>query len=93
MGYKPSASIEGATSEKIRGQIHKASYPELGCSGDLNLTVTVHSVNVGTSCLGGNTGLAAVDVRHEGRESRSSLSGGKLRTWRRTLASCKFRWK
>ena len=54
----------------MRDQIHKDSYPELGCSGDLNPTVTVHLVNVGTSCLGGNTGLAAVDVRHGGRESR-----------------------
>ena len=52
MGYKPCASIEGATSEKIGDQIHKDSYPEMGCSGDLNLTDTVHSVNVGTSCFG-----------------------------------------
>ena len=88
LGYKPSASAEGATSEKMKDQIHKDFHPELGCSGDLNLTGTVHSVNVGTSCLGRKTGLAATDVRCEGRESRSSRSQGKLDTWRRTLASC-----
>jgi len=70
-GYKPSTSVGGVRSEKMRDQIHKDSYPELGCSGDLNPTVTVHLVNVGTSCLGGNTGPAAVDVRHGGRESLS----------------------
>jgi hypothetical protein len=52
MGYKPCASIEDATSDKMKGQIHKTLHPELGCSGDLNLTDTVHSVNVGTSYLG-----------------------------------------
>jgi len=61
----------------------------LGCSGSLNPTVTVHLVNVGTLCLGRKTGLAAVDVRHGGRESRSSLSQGKPDTWRRTLADVK----
>lgn len=90
MGYKLGTSVEGVRSEKMSGQIHKTCHPDLGCSGSLSPTVTVHFVNVGTSCLGGNTGLAAVDVRHEGRESRSSLSGGKLRTWRRTLAGRKF---
>ncbi len=71
---------------------NKTYHPDMGCSGSLNPTVTVHLVNVGTSCLGGNTGLAGVDVRHEGRESRSSLSQGKPDTWRRTLASRKF-WR
>jgi len=87
---KPSTSGEGARSEKMAGQIHKTCHPELGCSGSLSPTVTVHFVNVGTSYLGGNTGLAAVDVRYGGRESRSSLSRGNLCTWRRTLASRKF---
>jgi hypothetical protein len=85
---KSSSSIEGARSDKMSSQIHKTSHPELGCSGDLNLTVTVHPVNVGTSCFGGYTGLAAVDEKHEGREIRSSRSQGKPDTWRRTLASC-----
>jgi hypothetical protein len=53
LGCNPCTSSEGATCEKMGDQIHKDSYPELGCSGDLNLTVTVHSVNVGTSCFGG----------------------------------------
>ncbi len=52
--YKPCTSIEGARSEKIRDQIHKDSYPDLGCSGDLSSVVTVHLVNVGTSCFGWN---------------------------------------
>ena len=52
IGYKLCASIEGVTNEKIRDQTHKDSYPELGCSGDLNLTDTVQPVNVGTSCFG-----------------------------------------
>ena len=88
LGYKPSASIEGAASVKMKDQIHKVSHPELGCSGNLNLTDTVHPVNVGTSCLGRKTGLAATDVRHEGREIRSSLSQIRSGTWRRNLASC-----
>jgi hypothetical protein len=87
MGCKPSASTGGAKSEKIISQIHKTFYPDLGCSGDLNLTVTVHPVNVGTSCFGLRTGLAAVDEKHEGRESRSSRRYGKHTTWRRILAS------
>ena len=74
----------------MRDQIHKDSHPELGCSRILNSTVTVYFVNVGTSCLGHMTGLAAVDVRYEGRKSRSSLSVGKPHTWRRALASRKF---
>jgi hypothetical protein len=90
MGYKLSTSVEGVRSEKMAGQIHKTCHPDLGCSGGLSPTVTVHFVNVGTSCLGGNTGLAAVDVRHEGRESRSSRRYGKHTTWRRTLAGRKF---
>ena len=76
--YKPSTSIEGVRNEKIRDQIHKDSYPELGCSGNLSLVVTVHPVNVGTSCFGRETGLAAVEVKHEGRSSRSSLSSSTL---------------
>jgi hypothetical protein len=36
----------------MNSQIHKTIHPELGCSGDLNLTDTVHPVNVGTSCFG-----------------------------------------
>ena len=89
LGYKLSTSAEGAESEKMIGQTHKTYHPDLGRSGSLSSTETVRFVNVGISCLGGNTGLAAVDVRHGGRESRSSLSQGKPGTWRRTLASCK----
>jgi len=81
MGCKSSTSVEGVRSVKMRDQIHKDSHPELGCSGNLNPTDTVHPVNVGTSCLGLWTGLAAVDVRHEGRESRSNLRYGKHTTW------------
>jgi hypothetical protein len=88
MGYKSCASVGGATSEKMGGQIHKTSHPELGCSGDLNLTDTVRPVNVGTSHLGRKTGLAATEVRCEGREIRSSLSQIRSGTWRRNLASC-----
>ena len=86
MGYKPCAIVEGAKSEKMISQINKTSHPELGCSGNLNLTVTVYPVNVGTPYIGRRTGLAAVEVMYGGRESRSSLSEGKPRTWRRTLA-------
>ena len=86
--YKPSTSAEGARSEKTGNQIHKDSCPDLGCSGDLS-SVVVHPVNVGTSCFGHKTGLAAVDVKHEGRSSRSSRSEGKPRTGRRTTANCK----
>ncbi len=57
-GYKPSTSIEGVRSEKMRDQIHKDSHPELGCSGSLNPTVTVHLVNVGTPYFGRKTGQA-----------------------------------
>ncbi len=85
--YKSSTSIEGVRNEKIRDQIHKDSYPELGCSGNLSLVVTVHPVNVGTLFSGLMTGLAAVDVECRARSSRSSLSGGKPRTWRRAVAS------
>lgn len=74
----------------MEGQINKTFHPELGCSGDLNPTVTVHLVNVGTPCIGCKTGLAAVDVIYGGRNSRSSLSGGKLRIWRRAVASYVF---
>jgi len=88
LGYKLCTSVGGATGEKMGDQIHKDSYPDLGCSGDLNLTGTVHSVNVGTSSLGRGTGLAATDVRNEGRVIRSSLSQIKSGTWRRDLASC-----
>ena len=89
--YKSCSSIEGAMSEKIGDQIHKDSYPELGCSGDLNPTVTVHSMNVGTSCFGYITGLAEVDVKHEGREICSSLSQIGTGTRRRNLASCSLK--
>jgi hypothetical protein len=88
LGNESSASIGGATSEKTGGQIHKTSLPELGCSGDLNPTGTVHPVNVGTSHLGRRTGLAATEGRCEGREIRSSLSQIGSGTWRRNLASC-----
>ena len=71
----------------MRDQTHKDSHPDMGCSGSLNPTGTVHLVNVGTSCLGVRTGLAAVDEKHEGRESRSSRRYGKHTTWPRTLAS------
>ena len=87
LGYKPSTSVEGVRSEKMRDQIHKDSHPELGCSGCLSPTETVHLVNVGTPYIGQRTGLAAVEVIYGGRESRSSLSQGKPDTWRRTLAS------
>jgi len=85
--YKSSTSIEGARSEKTRDQIHKDSCPELGCSGNLSLVVTVHPVNVGTLLSGLMTGLAAVDVESRGRNSRSSLGEGKPRTWRRAVVS------
>ena len=75
---------------QIMGSQNKTFHPDMGCSGSLNPTVTVHLVNVGTSCIGRRTGLAAADVIHGGRESRSSLSQGKPDTWRRTLASVKF---
>ena len=77
----------------MKGQIHKTFHPDMGCSGSLNPTVTVHLVNVGTSSIGRKTGLAAVEVIGEGRESRSSLSQGKPDTWRRTLASHKSQRK
>ena len=70
----------------MTGQIHKTCHPDMGCSGNLNSSGTVHLVNVGTSCLGGNTGPAAVDVRHGGRNGHSSLSEGKPRAWRRVVA-------
>ena len=73
----------------MRDQIHKDSHPELGCSGSLNPTVTVYLVNVGISYFGRKTGLAATDVKYEGRESRSSLRYGKHTTWRRALVSRK----
>ncbi len=92
-GYKPCSSTEGARSEKMTGQIHKTCHPELGCSGNLNSSGTVYLVNVGTSCIGPRTGLAAADVMHGGRKNRSSRSGGKLRTWRRILASREFQRK
>jgi hypothetical protein len=87
-GYKPCSSAEGATCEKMARQIHKTCHPELGCSGNLNSSETVHLVNVGTSHFGRETGLAATDVRCEGRNSRSSLRYGKHITWQRTVASC-----
>lgn len=86
--YKLSTFAEGARSVKTGDQIHKDSCPDLGCSGDLSFVV-VHPVNVGTSCFGRKTGLAAVDVKHEGRSSRSSRSEGKPRTWRRTTVNRK----
>ena len=89
-GCKPCTSAEGVKNEKIGDQIYKDFYPELGCSGNLSPTETVHLVNVGTSCIGRRTGLAAADVIHGGRENRSSLRAGKPSTWRRTLASRKF---
>ena len=82
LGYKPSTSAGGARSEKMVGQIgddpirdnlNKTHHPDMGCSGDLSPTVTVHSVNVGTSCPGCKTGLAAADVGRGGRSSHSSL--------------------
>lgn len=85
--YKSCTSIEGVRDEKTRDQIHKDSCPELGCSGNLSLVVTVHPVNVGTLFSGLMTGLAAVDVENRGRNSRISLSGGKPRTWRRAVVS------
>ena len=75
----------------MRDQIHKDSYPELGCSGDLNPTVTVHLVNVGTSCFGLRTGLAAVDVKHEARRIHSSQSQRKSDTWQRNPANQKLK--
>jgi hypothetical protein len=91
VGYKSCTSIGGATGERIGDQINKDSYPETGCSGDLNLTDTVHPVNVGTSYLGRKTGLAATEVGYEGREIRSSLSQIRSGTWRRNLASCSLK--
>jgi len=91
-GDKPSTSVGGARSEKmigqIKGNLNKTYHPELGCSGNLNPTVTVHLVNLGTSCSGLRTGLAATEVEHEGREIRSSQRYGRHTTWRRNLASC-----
>jgi len=75
------------------GNQNKTFYPDLGCSGNLSSTVTVHLVNVGTLCLGHLAGLAATNVGRRGRKSRSSLSQGKPDTWRRTLASRKFQRK
>ena len=72
----------------MKDQIHKDFHPELGCSGDLNLTVTVQPVNVGTTHLGRKTGLAATDVGCVGRETRSSLSQIRSGTWRRSRACC-----
>jgi len=94
-GYKPSTSVEGVRNEKMGVQTHKDSHPELGCSGDLNPN------RYSTPCERGNfmyrsyymTELAAVDVIHEGRESRSSLRYGRHTTWRRTLASRMFQRK
>ena len=76
-GYKPCSSTEGARSEKMTGQIHKTCHPDMGCSGNLNSSGTVHLVNVGTSCIGGRTGLAAADVIHGGRNGHISLRYGK----------------
>ena len=73
----------------MTGQIHKTCYPELGCSGNLNSSGTVYLVNVGTSCIGGRTGLTAADVIHGGRNGCSSLRYGKHITWRRAVASRK----
>jgi len=75
----------------MRDQTHKDSYPDMGCSGSLNPTGTVHLVNVGTSCFGPRTGLAAVDVKHEARRIHSSRSQRKSDTWRRNLANQKFK--
>ncbi len=74
---------------QIKGDLNKTYHPELGCSGSLNPSETVYLVNVGTSHLGCKTGLAATDVKYEGRKSRSSLRCGKHTTWRRTLVSRK----
>ena len=85
--YKLCTSVEGARSEKTGDQIHKDSCPELGCNGDLSSVETVYPVNVGTLCSGHKTGLAAVEVGHRGRSSRSSRRYGKHVTWRRTTAN------
>ena len=99
VGYKPSTSAGGARSEKMVGQIgdepdwenlNKTHHPDMGCSGNLSPTVTVHPVNVGTSCPGRKTGLAAADVGHGGRSGRSSLRHGKHVTWRRATANREF---
>lgn len=90
LGYKPCSSVEGVRNEKMKNQIHKDFHPDMGCSGSLNPTVTVNLVNVGTSCLGLRTGLTAIEVRHEGRESRSSRNQGKPDTWRRTQADVRY---
>ena len=93
-GYKPCPSTGGARSEKMTGQIrkilNKTCHPDMGCSGNLNSSGTVYLVNVGTSCIGRRTGLAAADVMHGGRNGRSSLRYGKHTTWRRAVASCVF---
>jgi len=75
----------------MRDQIHKDSHPDMGCSGSLNPTETVHPVNVGTSCFGLLTGLAVVDVKHEARRIHSSRSQRKSDTWRRNLANQRFK--
>ena len=93
-GYKSSTSVEGVRSEKmerrIRDNLNKTLHPDLGCSGSLSPTVTVHFVNVGTSCFGQMTELAVAEVEHGGRESRSSPRHGRHATRRRTLASRRF---
>jgi hypothetical protein len=78
---------------QIRKILNKTCHPDMGCSGNLNSSGTVYLVNVGTSYPGLRAGLAAVEVGYGGRESRSSLSRGKLCAWRRTLASRKFQRK
>ena len=96
VGYKPCSPVEGREERKMTEQkhemCHKICHPELGCSGDLNLSdKDVHTLNVGDLHSGrGATGLTATDVECKSRNSHSSRSKGKLCTGRRTVVSQKL---
>ena len=66
---------------------NKICHPELGCSGDLNLTV-VHTLNVGDLCSDlDKIGEAAPEVECRSRSGHSSQSGGKPHTRQRSAVS------
>jgi len=69
------------------GQINKTNHPELGCNGDLNLSETVHSLNVGDLHSVREDGSAATEVECKSRNSRSSRSEVTPRTGRRAVVS------
>lgn len=87
MGISHVLLLRALGCEKMTERRNKICHPDLGCSGNLNLSENVHTLNVGDLHSGRETGLAATDVECKSRNSHSSQNKGKPCTGRRAVVS------